>query len=721
MSAFKSLSIVVAIFAVMVVFNLFSMPVVLAQEEKVEQEVAKGKKACGEHELEIMTVTAEKREENIQDVPASISALSEIQIEDAGIVSIHDMALQIPNLNVNTAGGRSQTFISSRGLIGSDNYNATMGFYVDDVDYGIAAAFDTELFDIERIEVLRGPQGTLYGRNTLGGVINIITRKPENQWEGKVSAGYGNYNSQDYRFAVRGPVINDTLFLGISGVKAKRDGFTDNIFLGTEPDDRDGTSGRARLSWLPTDRLEISFSADAERVRDGEFFTYCRLDDLKHEINFNKDGYYERDTNGQSLRVVYDAQGFKITSITSRRDFEDDNAADIDGSPADIMNTKFSFEDERWAQELRLQSPEDSGNHKWLVGAYYFKDNYKTNVGYDYGADAVSMGYVPTPMTSYDLTDMDTEGHAFFGQATYTLFKRLGLTAGIRYDHEEKNQDYETYLEMMGMIVPGSKTSMDDEYNEWLPKFAIDYRWTDDLLTYVSMTKGYRSGGFNYCSIDPAFISYDPEYSWNYEAGLKSSWFENRLIANLAAFHIKWDDQQVLHYTSPMIAVYKNAGESTSQGFEIELLARPVTGLQLIGTFGYTDAKFDKYRNPVFDYTTGAQTGENNYDGKHIPAVPKYSYMLAAQYRHSLGIFARAELHGIGESYWDPANTYKQDSYELVNARIGYEMKHFDIYLWGKNLLDKEYTTYSVQGIAGDYVGLPEDPLTFGVTVTGRF
>ena len=273
---------------------------------------------------------------------------------------------------------------------------------------------------------------------------------------------------------------------------------------------------------------------------------------------------------------------------------------------------------------------------------------------------------------------------------------------------------------MMGMSMPDPDKKSDLEYDEWLPKFVLDYRWTPDLMTYVSAAKGYKSGGFNYFAIDPKDVSYDPEYSLDYEVGLKSSWLDNRFIANLAAFYISWDDQQVLQSVLPAPA-FKNAGETTSKGFEVELLARPVTGVQLTGTFGYADAKFDDYKDPIFDPMTGLKTGENNYDGKCVTGVPKYTYSLTARYRHPVGLFARAELIGIGDIYWDPANTTKQDSYELVNARIGYETEYFDVYLWGKNLFDKKYATEAQDMGADTMMATIGDPLTFGITLTGRF
>lgn len=702
------------IFLVSVCFVLPAMAQEAVQELEKKEEGEK--KAHKEYELETMTVTAEKREENIQEVPVSISVLSDIQIEDAGIVSIQDFALQIPNLCIASSGWRVGNVMTIRGIGTGNVMDQTVGLYVDDVSYSIGYSIDTELFDIERIEVLRGPQGTLYGKNTLGGVVNIITRKPGNQWEGKVSGSYGKYDSQDYRAAIRGPMVKDKLFFGISGVKNKRDGYADNTYLGTEPDDRDATSGRVHLNWLPTDALDITLSANTETQRNGTS-AFGPIEEIRrnpHKVNYNYDGYEDIDSNSQTFRLSYEAPWFKLTSITARRDYEyEQGNIDMDFSPIDSLVNYGDCDQEQWSQELRVQSPKDSVNLKWLAGTYWFKEDIDMDVSYDMHTWG---------MKSYQLSKMGNQGYAFFGQATYTLFEKLGLTAGLRYDHEKKETDWKTYTEMAGMIVPGSESEMnpDEDYDEWLPKFAIDYRWAPSLMTYVSAAKGYKSGGFNYMVSDPSYISYDPEYSWNYEIGCKSNWLDNRLILNLAAFYIKWTDQHVRLATSPTEWAFQNAAESHSQGFEAELIARPAVGLEFVAGFGYTDAKFDDYRDPIYDPTTGLKIGENIYDDKRINGVPEYTYNIAAQYRHVSGLFGRVELQGIGNSYWDPANEIKEDAYELVNTRLGYETEHFDIYLYAKNIFDKEYLSAATD-MGGYYAGRAGDPQTFGIMLNGRF
>jgi iron complex outermembrane receptor protein len=425
---------------------------------------------------------------------------------------------------------------------------------------------------------------------------------------------------------------------------------------------------------------------------EGGFDSFAPISEArKHNTMMDYHGDVENDANGQSLRVVYDAPWFKLISITARRDLECTQTFDMDFTSDDIYRTYQKNEHKQWSQELRLSSHKDTIPLEWLVGAYYFDEETDNSLIYDYRQGFPAWGL--SPFKQNQPNSLDTEGHAFFGQATYTLFEKLGLTAGLRYDHEEKDFDgklyYDQDLSAWGMLPvtrEGEKT-----FEEWLPKFVIDYSCTSDLMN-------------------------DPEYSWNYELGLKSSWLDNRFIFNTALFYIDWRDQQIMQLLSANDWVIKNAGESHSQGFEVELLARPITGLELTAGFGYTDAKYDDYKDPL----AGA-----NYDDKRISNVPEYTYNLAAQYRYASGLFARVDLLGVGNSYYDDVNTQTEDAYEIVNTRLGYEGEYkgfgFDVYVWVKNLFDKEYATRAFDMGGGNWFGRGGDPQTFGITLTGRF
>jgi len=608
--------------------------------------------------------------------------------------------------------------------------------FVDGVSYSENLAFDPDLCDIERIEVLKGPQGTLFGRNTEAGAIRIITKKPGNIWQGKASAGYGNYDSQDYSAAIRGPLIKDRLFFGISGKRYTSDGYYENDYLGTdEVEDMDDTSGRATLRWTPTDAWDIILNINADRYDDG-YGCYAPLEEMRrhpHHVNLDYEGYIENDLNGQSLSLDYKGGWFRLTSITAHRDADYDMDFDMDFTRFDMMKCDFDLDHDQWSQEVRLASPEDSGPFKWLIGGYYFDEDMDTGNDFD-----IRQGYPQWGIPPYMQTqkfEIDTKNYAFFSQATYTLWERLGLTAGLRYDRDKKEfkgTEFDT-PDVMGKGLVTVKT--DKTFSEWLPKFAVDYRFTPDFMGYAGISKGYTSGGFNTRKTDVLGISYDAEYSWNYEAGVKSSWLDNRFILNLAAFYIDWKDMLVVtSLAPPMGPTIKNAAESTSMGFEIEAMARPAAGLELTAGFGYTNVEFDDFKDAIFDQvpaspTYGQKIGEIDYSGKKNIFAPEYTYNLAVQYRYPLfksnTLFSRLELQGTGDFYYDFDNEVKEGNYEIVNARLGYEGEYkgrgFELYLWAKNIFDEEYATSVFGSDMTGWFGRAGDPQTFGVTLTGRF
>lgn len=235
-------------------------------------------------------------------------------------------------------------------------------------------------------------------------------------------------------------------------------------------------------------------------------------------------------------------------------------------------------------------------------------------------------------------------------------------------------------------------------------------------MTYVSVAEGQKSGGFNSFFVSPADSTYDPEHSWNYELGLKSSWFDNRMNINVAAFFVDWDDQQIVQFLPPDGTIIRNAGRSTSKGIEFEMVSRPISGFEISAGLGVVDAEFDDYDDPDAMLT---------YDGKQIPVSQDYNFNLAAQYnrniKETLGLFGRVELNGVGEFYWDPANTLKEDPYQLVDVRAGIEGTHWEVSLWANNVFDEEYAAIALQVPGFPAWGQAGNPRTVGVTVKGSF
>ena len=724
---FVSASVVTAILVVALSSIFFSMSIAAAQEEESKQETAQVEKPGEGYKLETMVVTSQKREENIQDVPISVTALSDVQIEDARIKKLEDLGFYTPNMLSGSSGGRSEPSPIIRGMYNRMSVNPTVGMYVDGVAYSRAQAYDLDLVDIERIEVLKGPQGTLFGRNTEAGVINIVTKKPGNIWEGKISADYGNYNTQDYSFAVRGPLVQDTLSFGISGRRYLSDGYFQNDYLGTDDAEKsDDTSGRATLRWTPTEAWDVILNVGSARYENG-FYTFTPSEDISHSINLDFEGSTENDSDCQSLSLNYDGDWFSFTSITAHRIGDYYSQFDMDSTPVDLYRTYYDQDHAQLSQEIRFASPDDSKGFKWLVGVYYLDEDFDVDTTYDYRQGVPEYG-LPAYQSSMN-TELDTQNYAVFGQATYTLWEKLGLTAGLRYENDKKDFKGLQFDDPDVMWTGTTTVENDKSLEVWLPKFAVDYRFIQDFMGYVSVAKGYTSGGFNNLDATVLGIPYDPEFSWNYEAGVKTAWLDNKFILNFAAFYIDWTDKQVLLSTGPIGAIYKNAAEATVKGFEVEALARPIRGLEVVGGFGYLDSEYDRFTEPIFDSDTGAQIGEKNYEGKQLEYAPEFSYNLAVQYRYRLGysgaLFSRIELQGVGDYYWNLDNTQKQSRYELVNAKLGYEGEFkgygFNLYLWAKNIFDKTYGTAAYGSDEVGYNARAGDPQTFGVTLTCRF
>ncbi len=667
--------------------------------------------------FEEIIVTAEKREMNIQKIPVSVTALSDIQIEDANVQDILALTGFIPNVSMKT--NLVENIIVIRGVSSFHTSLASpAGLYVDDVPYPHNYMHDPELYDIKRIEVLKGPQGTLYGRNSESGVVNIITQQPGEQFMGKVFADYGSYNTIRIGIDASGPLVSDKLYFGISLRSKSSDGYITNIF---DDNDKvaeiDHKNGRASLCWTPMDALEVSLIGDFMKNKD-QYGVYRFLKDTTagwHEINQDTtDQPYDQTGNGQTLRIKYRGDVFDFLSVSGTNYYENEYSTDFDQSSMAGGVFNSSIDSRVFSQEFRLSSPGEEMAFQWLVGLYGFKDTSNTKLDFEnlFGPGTGS-AWKPE-------TEIDTKGGAVFGQVTYSFFKGLRLTGGLRFDHQalEGRLSNKKTLLAGGAGTLSFKKNLD--YNEILPKVSLAYDFTDSIMTYATVSKGYLTGGYNWAVVmsDEGF-TYDPEYSWNYEIGTKSSWCNNKLISNISFFYMDTSDKQVSELDpyglSPMATRTVNAAKTHSLGFEVDMQAKLVKGLEAFAGFGYVNAKIDEWVATEFDWNN-MQPVTNNYKDKYLPYVPKYTYNLSLQYRHDTGLFGRVDLLGTGSCYSDTKNINKRDAYELVNLRAGYENEHFDIVLWCQNLFDKEYMLGP--GIQASIDGAPR---TIGIALTGRF
>ncbi|WP_265276348.1 TonB-dependent siderophore receptor [Nostoc sp. KVJ3] len=662
-----------------------------------------------------LVVTAEKTPENPQDVPISLTVLPRKEIEDGQINSIRGIAANTPNF-FTTTNDRAFNFYSIRGLSNS-NYltRDTVGFYIDDVPYENAHQFlPGILFDLERVEILRGPQSTLYGRNSQAGVVNIISRQPSNSPEIDASFGYGNYNQYQAQLSLSNAIIPDKLAFRLSGAYSSRDGFSENTFLNESADSQSSIAGRANILWTPSPEWSISFNAIGSGNRDGDntFVPLSQKNRFQTDVNFP--GSTDLSINTQSLRVAYDGPDLRLTSITAHSFTDFNYRADVDYTSDDLFRYDSGIKSTIWSQEIRLQSPEKSDRFRWLVGGYYQNR--------DLILDPQSLIYTPLGATTSGLPEPGTDNtsasyyqttYAAFGQVDFKVIEPLTLTAGLRYESNREELNRQRVFESASGVVPNgiaynNATVSDDVV---LPKFAIQYAFNENVSVYGSVTRGYKPPTQNYSTDNIELLVVRPEKSWNYELGVKTSWLNNRLTANLAAFWNDINDYQVSLVGSDGFTINNANAQVTVKGFELELKATPIERLDIIAGFGYADGRFTKYTNPF--------TGQS-FNGNRLTFAPEYTYNLALQYRTPGGIFSRVEFQGLGSYFFDEANTIKQNPLVLVNTRLGYEAKNYGIYFYVNNIFDEVYVTTAF-GQSPDPLVSYGDRRTFGFQVRTSF
>lgn len=668
-------------------------------------------------ETEIV-VTAQKRPENIQDVPVSITTIPRREIENADITTLSGISANTPNFSTFTPSRNFVTY-SVRGL---SNFNFLsrdpVAFYVDDVPYDYADFLTTDQPDLERVEVLRGPQSTLYGRNAEAGVVNLITRKPTNKFEFNSSAIYGNYNNLDLRAGVGGPLIEDKLFFRLSGKYGSRDGYLENTFLNRDVDYQSGGTGRAQLLWTPSKDWDISFNTSLDDDHDGAAPLVLLGQSNPYKIKQNFDGFSNLNSNTQSLRVAYKQPDFRFTSITARRfsgqKFE--NEADL--TTADIVTQIGEIDSTVVSQEVRLQSPEAAKQFQWLLGGYFESRDFNVGAdGFRYGAGAVSLGFVRTPGRDQVSAKINDTTLAFFAQSSYRPIDALTLTAGLRYESSNstlKNRE-STFIPADGSAPSPSGQSFNNIKKDGdivLPRFVAEYRFNPKLMVYGSVAKGYRPPGVNYRAESKQLLTFEAEKSWNYEVGLKSSWFNNRLTINVAGFHNPVDNFQVAVPNARGLFQEIANAQASINGFEVEATATPIDKFNVIAGFGFTDARFTNYTNPF--------TGQK-FNGNKLPYAPDFTYNLALQYRTHGGIFSRVELQGLGTTFFNDANRFKQSPFVLVNARLGYEHGNYGIYLFANNIFGTKHALTAVPFASFGTIASYGAPATYGVQFRTQF
>ncbi|MCK4347573.1 MAG: TonB-dependent receptor [Thermoplasmatales archaeon] len=677
-----------AVFLVSVALFSFSATTALAQEKAVgavaEEDVSQKGTPKKEYALETMTVTAQKQEEDVRDVPISTSVFSEIDLEDKMIETVADIAKFTPGLEIVNYGCALKWAPAMRGLYSDySSRSSSAGLYVDGVPVLDGTGFDETLTDIERIEVLRGPQGTLYGKNSEVGVINIITKKPDNEFRGKVSIEAGEDEKQQLSFNTSGPIVKDKFYIGLSGKHYEQDGFIKNPETGETIDDRKNNYGKINFRWILADALEASLIVSKVKY-DDEANRMNVIDGAKdREIVTDLDAYNRSEVTLTALNISYNINDkFHLNSVTTSRVYNEKNANDFDYTNQTLFHVFADSEYKRQSQEVRLNYT--GSGFKMLIGAYL-----------DQGDTDIDRTNITFKGTRVIHQEENGNSLGLFTHLTYSLTKRLSLIGGLRYDREEK--DYKD---------AGMGIDTDETWNEVSPKIALQYQFKQNVMAFATIAKGYRAGGFNVWSPQGYPLSYDEETLWSYEIGAKSSFWNNKVLLEASFYYMDIDDMQVDTYINAQDLYKSNAAQATSMGVDTQIKAKLTKDLQLVAGFSHNRCTFDEYKDALGDY-----------EGNHSLFSPEYDFNIGAQYRHINGFFASADIVGYGKTYFDRENKFSRDPYELINAKLGYEMEYFDVYLYGKNIFDKKYDS---DGIFKGYT-VYSPPREIGLKMTYRF
>ena len=671
-----------------------------------------------QEEIEIV-VTAQKRPEPAQEVPLSLTVISEQTLEDSQIDSFQEIANNTPNFSffATNAGGSDFSYYSIRGL---NNFNFlvsqdSVGYYIDDVPFDFGAFIDLGLLDLERVEVLRGPQSTLYGRSSPAGVVNIVSRGPTNASELRIAGGYGNYNFREAQLSYSNAIIPDRLAFRLAGAYRARDGVFENETLDRTVGEREQLLGRAQLLWTPSQEWSVSFNTYVNDTNDGDpVFTRQDADD-PFETFKAVDGFVRLNSNTQALRIGYNGTDFRATSITARR-FSNQEvlSGDSFSPPLDLFRSAIDFNSTVWTQEIRLQSPANADRFKWLIGGYYESRAFNVdNDAFEYTAFGATQFGLESAGQNRVIAEQDRDTYAVFGQIDYKPIDPLTLFVGLRYETSNYDLDRRRIFEAADSVtVLNPRIRTEDSSSEVIPRFGLQYRFSPNVMAYATIAKGYRPSGFNYRADTEDIRRYEEEKTWTYEVGVKSSWLGDRLIANLSVFHNDVDGYQVLLVDE--LGFFRNiaSADVKATGLEFELSAKVVRGLDITAGVGYVDSRFTSYRNPLLG---------SDFSNNRVPFAPDLTYNLALQYRSPGGIFARAELRGYGTTYFDDANQVKQDPYAIVNLRLGYEWQNYGIYVFANNLFDTRYITSGFQFPPPNVTAGFGEPVTYGFQVRANF
>ena len=653
--------------------------------------------------MEEITVIGFKQDARGQD-PLAVTSLSKSFMRNAEMSSIKDLGYTVPNFFIPEYGTRQNSPVFVRG-VGSKTNGPTVGFYVDGVPHMERSSFDDDLFDLSSLEVLRGPQGTLYGRNCIGGIINAYTHSALDYQGTRVKLSYGKYNDAGMNMYHYGK-INDNLGYAVNGSYRHNDGYFTNAFDNSKVDKFNEGFVRGRVFWKPAERWTLTADISYRNSDQGgyPYAMYNVETEETGEINYNRYSSYLRQLTTAGLNALYEGDGFQLNSQTAYQYIDDHMGIDQDFTARDLYWVKQGVRQNIFSQELTVKSTTDS-RYQWMVGAFFFNDGYKKSLSTTY----ISQDYC-TPK----FYDTPTTGVSLYHQSSLDIVGGLQAQVGLRFDYEHAHEDYKAYRTAAWATELGSPVDVYDSklsFTQLTPKFTLRYLTESNELFYASLTRGYKTGGFNSTFLQDDERTYKPEYNWNYEVGTKVSFLNHALDAEVTLFYVDWRHQQITQTIAGVGNITRNAGHSESKGVEVGLTVRPVQPLTFNLNYGYTYAHFKDYkRSETIDYS-----------GNVLPLVPRHTLSLNGSYTllpsHSVldRLVFSAGLNGMGKIYWNEDNAVAQKFYTLLNAKVSATFGKLTWEVWGKNLTDTDYLTYYFK--AGSAMGQKGRPMSFGTSV----
>lgn len=656
-------------------------------------------------DLPTMIVSADFRPNEAQDTPVSLTRIDNEVIESRGAQHLEDVLNLAPNVNMSSGASRGQ-FFQIRGIGVRSQFSApinpSVGLLIDGIDFSRSGGAAT-LFDIESVEILRGPQGTKFGTNALAGVINMKSTEPTNELDMHFETGIAEYDTYNVGVAVGGPLVKDTLLGRFSVYSHQSDGYMDNDFLGRDDtQEHDEVTARGHLKWLVNPDLTVDLNLLHLDIDNGyDAFT---LDNSRNSQS-DMPGEDSQDTNAIALKTDYRASSAlqlqsNLTYMHSDLVYSYD--ADWSNVPAFNAFEEFKRERENYSVELKALSNEDGwifgDTTEWAVGLYFLSQDEELDL--------------ESPFTAFENNDYETKNTALFGQLDTHLTDKLTLISGLRVEYFEADYEDSTNLRI------------DTSERLFGGKLGLNYQINDDHMTYTSLSRGYKSGGVNNNDALPdSKRQFDTEYMWSLEAGLKSRWLDGDLITNIAAFYSWRRDAQVKSSVAlpggDFEDSFVNAARGRNYGLEADFDWLLNRDLRLFGAVGLLRAVFDDYENP--DIVVG-----DEIEGRRQAHAPNYQFTLGGEYYLSHNWTLRANMEGKDDFYFSNSHNAKSGSYVIYNASLEYRKDNWKVTLWGRNLFDKDYYTrgFFFDNTPPDFTDNPMafkqfgDPRVIGLTVS---